>query len=208
MRNTGCDGQRPERGTAVARAQRRGSVQVSAANGRSAERRLRRRRRKIAAATSTVLLVAAAVAGEPISLASPSNQASGGAGGGLNGLVDPDSVGANGRVNEDDRIGDDVLDNADDIDKLLKLGGDDLPDGPLGIPGMMLEAYMQAADRLASSQPNCNLDWPLLASIGRIESNHARGGRVDTAGNTMPHILGPVLNGGGFAAIRDTDGGR
>ena len=24
----------------------------------------------------------------------------------------------------------------------------------------------------------------------------------------MPHILGPVLNGGGFAAIRDTDGGR
>jgi hypothetical protein len=51
------------------------------------------------------------------------------------------------------------------------------------------------------------MDWPLLASIGRIESNHARGGRVNPNGDTVESILGPVLNGGGFAAISDTDGG-
>jgi hypothetical protein len=184
----------------------RGSVLVSAANGRSAERRLRRRRRKLAAATSTVLLVAAAVAGEPISLAASATQVAGGVGGGLDGMRDPNSVGASGRLNEDDRIGDDLLDG--DVDSLLKLGGEAPSDDELGIPGVMLEAYMNAADTLLSSQPTCNLDWSLLASIGRIESNHARNGKVDDNGDTVPHILGPVLNGGGFASIRDTDGGR
>lgn len=155
-----------------------------------------------------MLLVAAAVAGEPIS-ANASSHVAGGIGGGLDGLVDPNSVGANGEVGEDDRIGDEILDNADDIDKLLQLGpGAGIPKGKLGIPGVMLEAYMRAAQTLATAQPNCNLDWPLLASIGRIESNHARGGRVNAAGDTTPQILGPVLNGGGFAAIRDSDGGR
>jgi hypothetical protein len=180
---------------------------VSAANGRSAERRLRRRRRKLAAATSTVLLVAAAVAGEPISLAA-SAQVAGGVGGGLRGMTDPTDVGASGRANEDDAIGDYLLDNAGDDDSLLKMGGDAPSDDQLGIPGIMRDAYENAADMLAESQPNCHLDWSLLASIGRIESNHARHGRVDTEGNTTPHILGPVLNGGGFAAIRDSDGGR
>lgn len=179
---------------------------MSARNGRAAERRLRRRRRKLAAATSTVLLVAAAVAGEPISLASSATQVAGGVGDGLNGMTDPGSVSASGRVAEDDEIGADLLDGADDLDKLLELG-QDAPNGRLGINGTMLAAYMQAAEALADAQPNCNLHWSLLASIGRIESNHARGGRLDAEGNTSPKILGPVLNGGGFAAIADTDGG-
>ncbi|WP_291414298.1 hypothetical protein [Actinophytocola sp.] len=172
------------------------------------ERRAKRRRRKAAAATGTMLLVAAAVAGEPIQAASAA-QAAGGVGGGLYGLTDPDSVSANGEVGDEDKIGDEVLASADNIDRLRQLSDPgDLPTGPTMIPGPMYDAYLNAASILAAEQPNCHLHWSLLASIGRIESNHARGGRVDGAGNTTPNILGPVLNGGGFAAIRDTDGGR
>ncbi|QKV78623.1 lytic transglycosylase domain-containing protein [Amycolatopsis sp. Hca4] len=81
--------------------------------------------------------------------------------------------------------------------------------GSLGIPGSMLKAYKNAADILAKEQPNCHVDWALIASIGRIESNHARGGYVNANGDTLEPILGPVLNGAGaFAAIRDTDGGK
>ncbi|MEV4055099.1 lytic murein transglycosylase [Amycolatopsis sp. NPDC049688] len=81
--------------------------------------------------------------------------------------------------------------------------------GPLGIPASMLKAYKNAADILAKEQPNCHLDWALIASIGRIESNHARGGYVNANGDTLEPILGPVLNGAGaFAAIPDTDGGK
>ncbi|WP_318306261.1 lytic transglycosylase domain-containing protein [Amycolatopsis solani] len=81
--------------------------------------------------------------------------------------------------------------------------------GPLGIPASMLKAYQNAAAILAKEQPNCHLDWALIASIGRIESNHARGGYVDAKGDTLEPILGPVLNGAGaFAAIPDTDGGK
>lgn len=87
--------------------------------------------------------------------------------------------------------------------------GSSAPSGPLGIPGSMLKAYKNAADIMAKEQPGCHLDWALIAAIGRIESNHARGGYVDAKGNTLEPILGPVLNGAGaFAAIRDTDGGR
>ncbi len=81
--------------------------------------------------------------------------------------------------------------------------------GSLGIPASMLRAYQNAAEILAKEQPNCHLDWALIASIGRIESNHARGGYVNAAGDTLEPILGPVLNGAGaFAAIADTDGGK
>ncbi|MEW2504082.1 MULTISPECIES: lytic murein transglycosylase [unclassified Amycolatopsis] len=87
--------------------------------------------------------------------------------------------------------------------------GSATPSGPLGIPGSMLKAYQNAADIMSREQPGCHLDWQLIAAIGRIESNHARGGYVDAQGNTLEPILGPVLDGSGpFAAIRDTDGGR
>ncbi|MEV4601038.1 lytic murein transglycosylase [Amycolatopsis sp. NPDC049253] len=87
--------------------------------------------------------------------------------------------------------------------------GSATPSGPLGIPGSMLKAYRNAADIMSREQPGCHLDWQLIAAIGRIESNHARGGYVDAQGNTLEPILGPVLDGSGpFAAIRDTDGGE
>ncbi|WP_405642874.1 lytic murein transglycosylase [Streptomyces sp. NBC_00019] len=76
-----------------------------------------------------------------------------------------------------------------------------------GIPATVLDAYKQAASSLQSSKPGCNLPWELLAAIGKVESGQARGGRVDADGNTIGKILGPKLNGVGFAHISDTDGG-
>jgi hypothetical protein len=77
-----------------------------------------------------------------------------------------------------------------------------------GIPGTVLAAYQKAANDLAIAVPGCRLTWPLLAGIGKVESSHASGGRVDAQGNTRGKILGPVLDGGpGMAAISDTDHG-
>jgi hypothetical protein len=83
-----------------------------------------------------------------------------------------------------------------------------LPDGPLGIPGAVLDAYQFAQRTLAAISPACHLSWSVLAGIGRIESNHASDGRVDAFGNTLGPILGPQLDGSpGVAAIPDTDHG-
>ncbi|WP_226962695.1 MULTISPECIES: lytic transglycosylase domain-containing protein, partial [unclassified Streptomyces] len=76
-----------------------------------------------------------------------------------------------------------------------------------GIPATVFSAYQQAEQHLRSVDPGCNLSWQLLAGIGKVESGHARGGRVDSGGTTTSPILGPVLNGVGFANISDTDGG-
>lgn len=79
---------------------------------------------------------------------------------------------------------------------------------PLTIPGVVLAAYETGAQLTDARYPSCHLSWTLLASIGRIESDHASGGRVDVHGTTLGSILGPRLDGSpGFAAIRDTDGG-
>jgi membrane-bound lytic murein transglycosylase B len=83
-----------------------------------------------------------------------------------------------------------------------------LPTGSLGIPVVMLEAYQRAERALAQSHPNCHLSWTTLAGIGKIESGHASGGRVDAAGNTLGQILGPELDGSlDTAVISDTDRG-
>ncbi|MFF3843826.1 lytic transglycosylase domain-containing protein [Streptomyces sp. NPDC002328] len=76
-----------------------------------------------------------------------------------------------------------------------------------GIPATVLDAYKKAADALNASKPGCNLPWQLLAAIGKVESGQARGGQVGADGTTTSPILGPVLNGVGFANISDTDGG-
>ncbi|EST33900.1 hypothetical protein N566_19130 [Streptomycetaceae bacterium MP113-05] len=89
--------------------------------------------------------------------------------------------------------------------------GDDAPGevGPeqSGIPASVLAAYRKAERSLAGSDPSCHLPWQLLAAIGKVESGQARGGAVDKAGTTLAPILGPQLNGAGFARIHDTDGG-
>ena len=76
-----------------------------------------------------------------------------------------------------------------------------------GIPATVFAAYKQAEQSVAQSQPGCNLPWQLLAAIGKVESGQARGGRVSKNGTTDAPILGPVLNGIGFADITDTDHG-
>lgn len=76
-----------------------------------------------------------------------------------------------------------------------------------GIPAQVLEAYRRAADEQAARTPGCHLPWTLLAAIGAVESNHARGGQLTADGTTTSPILGPVLNGGDFASLTDTDGG-
>ncbi|MET8511194.1 lytic transglycosylase domain-containing protein [Streptomyces sp. NPDC005077] len=76
-----------------------------------------------------------------------------------------------------------------------------------GIPASVLDAYKKAQRSIASSDAACRLPWQLLAAIGKVESGQARGGRVDANGTTFSPILGPVLNGQGFAVIKDTDNG-
>ncbi|MFG3285930.1 lytic transglycosylase domain-containing protein [Streptomyces sp. NPDC048111] len=76
-----------------------------------------------------------------------------------------------------------------------------------GIPATVLDAYKKAQATLATDRPGCHLPWQLLGGIGKVESGHANGGRVDVNGTTLTPILGPVLNGAGFANITDTDGG-
>ncbi|MFF3325318.1 lytic transglycosylase domain-containing protein [Streptomyces sp. NPDC002889] len=75
------------------------------------------------------------------------------------------------------------------------------------LPETVFAAYRAAEDELAGSRPGCGLRWQLLAAIGQVESGQARGGRVSADGTTLTPILGPRLDGNGFAAIRDTDGG-
>ncbi|WP_311203374.1 lytic transglycosylase domain-containing protein [Streptomyces gossypii] len=76
-----------------------------------------------------------------------------------------------------------------------------------GIPATVLAAYKKAEASVAGSDPGCALPWELLAAIGKVESGQARGGAVDDDGTTLKPILGPVLNGGDFAEITDTDSG-
>ncbi|MEU6823142.1 lytic murein transglycosylase [Streptomyces atriruber] len=84
-------------------------------------------------------------------------------------------------------------------------GGD--KEDEAGLPATVLDAYKKAESSLNADQPGCNLPWQLLAAIGKVESGQARGGRVDANGTTVKPILGPVLNGNGFAKITDTDRG-
>ncbi|WP_308356647.1 lytic transglycosylase domain-containing protein [Streptomyces sp. ODS05-4] len=82
------------------------------------------------------------------------------------------------------------------------------PTTAAGVPATVLLAYRRAEAAVARTDPGCRLPWQLLAAIGKVESGQANGGRVDARGTTLTRILGPVLNGAGFARITDTDGGR
>jgi hypothetical protein len=66
-------------------------------------------------------------------------------------------------------------------------------------------AYVSAAKGAPAS---CHLPVTLLAAIGEVESSSLRGRSLDARHDVVPPVIGPALNGNGFATIRDTDGGR
>ena len=75
-----------------------------------------------------------------------------------------------------------------------------------GIPSTALEAYTRAA----AAHADCGISWPLIAAIGRVESNHGRfaGATLHTDGLSSPAIVGVPLTGNGTARILDSDGGQ
>jgi membrane-bound lytic murein transglycosylase B len=79
-----------------------------------------------------------------------------------------------------------------------------------GIPRTALNAYENGAQRANLIYPTCQIPWPLLAGIGRVESDHGRfGGAVLYSNGTSSHkILGIPLDGTRSAKIPDTDNGR
>jgi len=79
-----------------------------------------------------------------------------------------------------------------------------------GIPLVALAAYQRAASVIDNADLTCHLGWPLLAAIGRVESDHGRqaGSLLSADGVARPAILGPLLDGrNGTRHIVDTDGG-
>lgn len=79
-----------------------------------------------------------------------------------------------------------------------------------GIPSVALQAYRQAAAHERVVNRACGLTWPLLAGIGRVESDHGRfaGAVLHTNGVSTPRIIGIPLDGSSSARILDTDDGR
>jgi membrane-bound lytic murein transglycosylase B len=78
-----------------------------------------------------------------------------------------------------------------------------------GIPARALRAYVAAAGAAGDSAPACGIGWNTVAAIGFIESGHGThgGGHLTSAGQASRPIIGPSLDGDGFAAIADTDDG-
>jgi hypothetical protein len=125
----------------------------------------------------------------------------------------PAALGATGATPHDTTLSPQLVHNAGNQTALStgSNGGQiaNLPRGPLGIPGVVLDAYLHAQNVLGVSEPGCHLPWWLLAGIGKIESSQAENGEVDTNGTTLRPILGPELNGGnGFAALPAINGGE
>ncbi|EGD44582.1 LpqU protein [Nocardioidaceae bacterium Broad-1] len=80
-----------------------------------------------------------------------------------------------------------------------------------GIPSAALAAYQRAATVINAADAACRIDWPLIAAIGRVESNHGRANdnRLTAEGVSTPGIYGVPLNGkGNVSQITDTDGGQ
>ncbi|MDQ1056455.1 hypothetical protein QFZ23_000356 [Arthrobacter globiformis] len=78
-----------------------------------------------------------------------------------------------------------------------------------GIPARALRAYVAAAGMADAAAPACRIGWNTVAAVGFVESAHGAlgGGRLTASGDVSGPIVGPGLNGDGFAAIADTDGG-
>lgn len=69
----------------------------------------------------------------------------------------------------------------------------------------LMDAYSLA---VALAPDRCHLSSSLLAAIGQVESGNLAGHRIDAKHRVTPAMLGPVLDGGKYAAIPDTDDGK
>lgn len=83
--------------------------------------------------------------------------------------------------------------------------------GAFGIPPVVFSAYIAAEANASSIEDGCVVDWPIIAGIWRVESNHATygGHTINTDGVVTPPLFGPTLDGStpGTAKIPDSDGG-
>jgi hypothetical protein len=79
------------------------------------------------------------------------------------------------------------------------------PPGATQVPEVLWAAYRSAVSSVPTS---CHLPVGLLAAIGQVESGSLAGRGLDAGHRAVPAVLGPVLDGHGYAAIPDTDGGR
>ncbi|MGH3978652.1 MAG: lytic transglycosylase domain-containing protein [Pseudonocardiaceae bacterium] len=119
---------------------------------------------------------------------------------------DTEFLGASGKLPRDDSLSDALLAAVERPGTHAQAGP---PAGPLRIPPVSLDSYRRAEEVLAERLPGCGLRWPLLAGLGQVISEHARGAGLDRTGTTWSPILGPRLDGRpGLARIPDTDGGR
>ena len=112
-------------------------------------------------------------------------------------IDDPASISAPGQIAPGVSSG--------DADKVLSSASTN------GIPAAALAAYQRAAQVIDSADASCNIEWPLIAAIGRVESNHGTygGNRLTSDGVSTPGIIGIPLNGSNNTAeITDTDAGR
>ena len=82
----------------------------------------------------------------------------------------------------------------------------------LEIDTRALVAYQRAAVVMDDAAPRCGLTWPLIAAVGRVESDHGTvdGGRLGAEnGVVRPALIGEAHNGrGGRPAESDTDMGE
>ena len=80
------------------------------------------------------------------------------------------------------------------------------------VPPLVLDAYVNAAARIAESAPNCSgMSWSILAGVGAVESAHAGGRTLTANGDVTPQVIGPRLDGSGVGGnitpFPDSDGG-
>ena len=80
-----------------------------------------------------------------------------------------------------------------------------------GIPPVVFSAYLDAESNADTVADGCQVPWPVVAGIWKVESNHAirPGHTISPAGTITPPLYGPILDGStvGAAIIADTDQG-
>jgi Transglycosylase SLT domain len=70
---------------------------------------------------------------------------------------------------------------------------------------VLARAYRDATE---ATSPSCHLEEAHLAAVGQVESGSVGGRTIGADHRVSPAIYGPLLDGGPFAVIRDSDGGR